>query len=155
MPGFVGFAVGRTIWWDALEGWLRGGEEVGDQALRREPGPQPVDGGPDLGVLGEFVADLGDVAGIEEIAAEAVEAVKGCRPLRCTLHNFNTSSLDYQLVFEMKSVDPDRLARDRAAIMMGLIERFAAEGIGFAYPVQIAFTAGPDGSLLDPTEGKA
>jgi myo-inositol catabolism protein IolC len=25
VPGFVGFAVGRTIWWDALEGWLAGG----------------------------------------------------------------------------------------------------------------------------------
>ena len=24
VPGFVGFAVGRTIWWDALEGWLAG-----------------------------------------------------------------------------------------------------------------------------------
>ncbi len=48
---------------------LGGGEEVGDQALRGEPGPQPVDGGPDLGVLGEFVADLGDVAGVEEVGA--------------------------------------------------------------------------------------
>jgi len=25
VPGFVGFAVGRTIWWDALEAWLAGG----------------------------------------------------------------------------------------------------------------------------------
>jgi myo-inositol catabolism protein IolC len=24
VPGFVGFAVGRTIWWDPLEGWLAG-----------------------------------------------------------------------------------------------------------------------------------
>jgi myo-inositol catabolism protein IolC len=24
VPGFVGFAVGRTIWWDALESWLAG-----------------------------------------------------------------------------------------------------------------------------------
>ena len=43
--------------------------------------------------------------------------------------------------------------------MMGLIERFAAEGIGFAYPVQVGFTAAPDGSLVmpyaEPAEGKA
>jgi small-conductance mechanosensitive channel len=99
------------------------------------------------------------LARVEAIANEVVEAVKGCKPLRCTLHNFNTSSLDYQLVFEMKSVDPDRLARDRATIMMGLIERFAAEGIAFAYPVQIGFSAGPDGSLVmpyaEPGDGKA
>ena len=24
VPGFVGFAVGRTIWWDPLEAWLVG-----------------------------------------------------------------------------------------------------------------------------------
>src|SRR5919202_1070203 len=26
VPGYVGFAVGRTIWWDALKGWLDGGD---------------------------------------------------------------------------------------------------------------------------------
>ena len=24
VPGFVGFAVGRTIWWEPLEAWLAG-----------------------------------------------------------------------------------------------------------------------------------
>jgi len=24
VPGYVGFAIGRTIWWDALEGYLAG-----------------------------------------------------------------------------------------------------------------------------------
>ena len=28
VPGFIGFAVGRTIWWDALEAWLAGGDEA-------------------------------------------------------------------------------------------------------------------------------
>ena len=26
VPGYVGFAVGRTIWWDPLEGWLADGD---------------------------------------------------------------------------------------------------------------------------------
>jgi len=90
------------------------------------------------------------LARLEEIAGEAVEGVKGCKPLRCTLTSFGPSSLDYQLVIEMKSVDPDRLARDRAAVMLALIERFAREEIGFAYPVQIAYTAAPDGSFVMP-----
>jgi hypothetical protein len=34
--------------------------------------------------------------------------------------------------------------------MLALIERFAREGIGFAYPVQIAYTAAPDGSFVMP-----
>ena len=90
------------------------------------------------------------LARLEEIASEAVEGVKGCKPLRCTLTNFGPSSLDYQLVIEMKSVDPDKLARDRAAVMLALIERFAREEIGFAYPVQIAYTAAPDGNFVMP-----
>jgi myo-inositol catabolism protein IolC len=30
VPGYIGFAVGRTIWWDALTAWLAGGDS--DQA---------------------------------------------------------------------------------------------------------------------------
>jgi len=28
VPGFIGFAVGRTIWWDPLEAWLQGGSAL-------------------------------------------------------------------------------------------------------------------------------
>ena len=90
------------------------------------------------------------LAGIEDIAASAVDAVKGCKLIRCTLANFGASSLDYQLIYEVRSTDADRLARDRNAIMLGLIERFAAEKIAFAYPVQVAYTAAPDGTLVMP-----
>ncbi|GAA4721493.1 mechanosensitive ion channel family protein [Sphingomonas lutea] len=90
------------------------------------------------------------LARMEEMVTEVVESVKGCKPQRCTLVNFGASSLDYQLVLELKSLDPDKLARDRAAVMLALIERFAAEGIEFAYPVQIAFNAAPDGSFVMP-----
>jgi small-conductance mechanosensitive channel len=90
------------------------------------------------------------LARIEQMAFAAVEAVKGCKPQRCTLVNFGTSSLDYQLIMDVKSLDAERLAHDRAAVMLGLIERFAADGVSFAYPVQIAYTAAPDGSLVAP-----
>ena len=90
------------------------------------------------------------LASLEAMVTEVVESVKGCKLLRCTLTNFGASSLDYQLVLEMKSVDPDRLARDRAAVMLALIQRFASENIGFAYPVQVAYTAAPDGTLVMP-----
>jgi hypothetical protein len=48
---------------------LGGGEEVGHQPLRAEHRPQLVDGRPDRRVLGEFVADLGEVARIEQAGA--------------------------------------------------------------------------------------
>ena len=90
------------------------------------------------------------LARIEELAEQAVDGVKGCKLQRCTLTAFASSSLDHELIFENRSVDPDRLARDRAAVMLALIERFAAEGIAFAYPVQIGYSAAPDGSLVMP-----
>ncbi|HYY44186.1 MAG TPA: DUF2090 domain-containing protein [Actinomycetota bacterium] len=34
VPGYVGFAIGRTIWWDALKGYLDGGLERADAAKR-------------------------------------------------------------------------------------------------------------------------
>jgi myo-inositol catabolism protein IolC len=34
VEGFVGFAIGRSIWWDALKGFLEGGVERGDAAER-------------------------------------------------------------------------------------------------------------------------
>jgi small-conductance mechanosensitive channel len=89
-----------------------------------------------------------------EFAAAAVEPIKA-RLLRCTLSNFGTSSLDYQLIIETRTVDPDKLARDREIVMLGLIDRFAAEGIAFAYPVQVAFTAAPDGTLVMPYDTDA
>ena len=90
------------------------------------------------------------LAGIEGLATAAVDAVKGCRLVRCTLTAFAPSSLDYQLIYEVRSIDADRLARDRHAIMLGLLERFAAEGITFAYPTQVSYTAAPDGTLVMP-----
>jgi myo-inositol catabolism protein IolC len=34
VPGYVGFAIGRTIWWDALTGWLDGSVDR-DEAAKR------------------------------------------------------------------------------------------------------------------------
>ena len=40
VPGFIGFAIGRSIWWDALKSFLDGGdreasaEQIADNYLR-------------------------------------------------------------------------------------------------------------------------
>ena len=90
------------------------------------------------------------LSAIGAIAQDVVDAIKGCKLVRCTLTAFGMSSLDFQLVYDAKSIDQDRLAADRHAIMLGLIHRFAADGIAFAYPVQVAYTAAPDGTLVMP-----
>ncbi len=90
------------------------------------------------------------LAKVPDFAREAVERCKGCTFVRCAMTGFAPSSIDHELLFENQTLDADRLAADRAGIMLALIRRFAAEGISFAGPTQVAFTAAPDGTLIMP-----
>jgi hypothetical protein len=35
-------------------------------------------------------------------------------------------------------------------VVLGILRRFAEMDVHFAYPTQTSFTAGPDGTLIDP-----
>ena len=87
---------------------------------------------------------------IAQIAREAVEAQPGCDFVRCAMTAFGPSSLDHEVVYDIASLDPNVIAADRTAIMMRILEAFAAEKIDFAYPTQTTFTAAPDGKLVMP-----
>jgi hypothetical protein len=65
-PGHRAADGGRVLVGEVAD---RIGEEVRDQPLRGQSWPQLVDGGPDFGVLGELVADLRDVARVQQISA--------------------------------------------------------------------------------------
>ena len=90
------------------------------------------------------------LAALEASATTAVEQCKGCKLVRCVLTNFGASSIDVELVYENRTLDPDRLAHDRGAIMLALIKAFAQQGVEFAYPTQVSLTAAPDGRLIMP-----
>ena len=90
------------------------------------------------------------LARIPAMAQEAVEGCKGCKFIRCAMTAFMPSSIDHELLFENRTLDADKLAADRSAIMLALVTRFAAEKIAFAGPTQVAFTAAPDGTLVMP-----
>ena len=90
---------------------------------------------------------------IPEIAKTAVEGRKGCTLVRCSMLGFAESSLDFELLFDSRSVDFNVIAADRTAVMMAVIKAFADEGIEFAYPTQTTFTAAPDGKLVMPYPG--
>jgi small-conductance mechanosensitive channel len=87
---------------------------------------------------------------IPELARAAVEACKDCKFVRCTMTGFGASSLDHELLLDIRSLDQDVIATTRAEVMMGLIKTFADEGVEFAYPTQTTFTAAPDGTLVMP-----
>ncbi len=87
---------------------------------------------------------------IQEIARDAVIAEPGCGFVRCAMTGFGASGLDHEIVYDAASTDPNFIAAHRSAIMMRLIETFAAETIEFAYPTQTTFTAAPDGTYVLP-----
>lgn len=80
----------------------------------------------------------------EIVEAEEAEFVRG------GFHTFGPSSLDFQLVFDVQSEDIDAMFATRHAIGMAIVQRFATEGVEFAYPTQTTYTAAPDGELVMP-----
>jgi small-conductance mechanosensitive channel len=87
---------------------------------------------------------------LQDIVTEAVEAIKGCKVVRCCAIAFGPSSIDCELVYDDRARDPDTLARHKSAIILGVKRIFEREGIEFAYPTQTTFTAAPDGRYVMP-----
>ncbi len=86
---------------------------------------------------------------IPEILREVVEG-NGAQFIRAGFNNFAASSLDFHLVFDIESDDVEVMFQARHDIGIAIIDRFANEGISFAYPTQTTFTAAPDGHMVMP-----
>jgi small-conductance mechanosensitive channel len=86
---------------------------------------------------------------IPDILREVVES-NGAQFIRAGFNNFAASSLDFHLVFDIESEDVEDMFRARHDIGIAIIDRFAREGISFAYPTQTTFTAAPDGHMVMP-----
>ena len=65
---------------------------------------------------------------------------------------FSASSLDYEVQYDVHSEDYDTVFATRHAVNIAILRNFAAEGIRLANPTQIAFTADPNGNLVDVTK---
>lgn len=90
---------------------------------------------------------------LDRIPAMLSEIINGCSPatlVRCGLTAFGASSLDYEVQYDVHSEDYDTVFATRHAVNIAILRRFAAEGIGFAYPTQTAFTAAPNGRYIMP-----
>ena len=86
---------------------------------------------------------------IPEILREVVES-NGAQFIRAGFNNFAASSLDFHLVFDIESDDVEVMFQARHDVGIAIIDRFAGEGISFAYPTQTTFTAAPDGHMVMP-----
>jgi hypothetical protein len=83
-----------------------------------------------LAVGGEMSADAVDT--VLEVAAKAVAATKGCKLVRCALSGAGSGALAYELVYDDSSLDNDRLALNRSAILRALLERLSEHELELA-----------------------
>jgi small-conductance mechanosensitive channel len=90
------------------------------------------------------------IEGLPDVMAEILKPLKSCKVVRCCATQFGASSVDCELVYDDRSTDADTLARHKSAIITGIMKRFAADGIEFAYPTQTTYTAAPDGTMVMP-----
>lgn len=86
---------------------------------------------------------------IPAMLREIVEAA-GARVARASYNAFGASSVDLVLDFDVPGQDWDKAHAARDRVVIGILRKFAAEGISIPYPTQTALTAGPDGKLIYP-----
>jgi small-conductance mechanosensitive channel len=91
-----------------------------------------------------------DLEKVSSLAKGAVESRQGCTFVRCAIRALGASSIDFELLFDSRSTDLNKVAADRTAVALALLRAFAKHGLEFAYPTQTTFTAAPDGSLVMP-----
>jgi small-conductance mechanosensitive channel len=87
---------------------------------------------------------------VPQLVRAIVEGHERAAFIRCGLTAFAPSSLDHELVFEVLGLDFEVAFATRHAIAVEILDAFRRDGIGFAYPSQISFTAAPDGTLVMP-----
>lgn len=89
---------------------------------------------------------------LEALPAILTEIVGACdaKISRASYEAFGASSIDMILEFDVPGDDMPAVHAMRDKIMVGIVRRFAKEGITIPYPTQTAFTAMPDGTLIPP-----
>lgn len=86
---------------------------------------------------------------IPDILRDIINA-EGHSFIRSGFTGFGASSLDYELQFDVQSADYEVVYNARHAVGIAIFQRFAEEGLEFAYPTQTTFTAAPDGEMIMP-----
>lgn len=77
---------------------------------------------------------------IDSIVREIFDSLEGARLDRVHFHEFGDHALLFELVFFITSADYNQYMDIRQDFNFQLMERFAAEGIDFAYPTQVLYT---------------
>ena len=87
---------------------------------------------------------------VSSLAKAAVESRKGCTFVRCAILGFGASSIDFELLFDSRTTDANKVAADRTAVALAVLRLFQEHELVFAYPTQTTLTAAPDGTMIMP-----
>lgn len=89
---------------------------------------------------------------LEALPALLTELVEqaGGKVARASFETLGASSIDFFLWFDVPGDDWPTAHRVRDQVIIGIIRRFAEEGLSIPYPTQTMFTAAPDGTLIPP-----
>jgi small-conductance mechanosensitive channel len=101
-----------------------------------------------FGLVGETSPEV--CARIAGIVKEVVDGCDKCSFLRCGMTGYGASSLDFAFEFDVRSEVWQKVFDARSDVLIAVLRRFNDEGIKFAYPVQVGYTAAPDGTLIMP-----
>ena len=83
------------------------------------------------------------LARIPALLEAMVEAGRDARFDRCHFVAFNSSSLDFELVYFVPTKDFVQAMDVQQRVNLAIVERFAAEGIEFAFPTRTVVQVGP------------
>lgn len=87
-----------------------------------------------FGVLYETSADM--LTRIPDVVREVVEQQSATRFDRAHLCRFGESSIDFEVAYYITDSDYNRHMDIQQAVLLSLFRRFAAMGVGFAYPTR-------------------
>ena len=90
-----------------------------------------------VSVIGvEYETSVEMVHKIPALLEQAVRSVKEAEFARVHFSAFNTSSLDFELVYFVLTNDYTEYTKGVQAVNFAILDIFAKEGINFAYPAQ-------------------
>ena len=75
---------------------------------------------------------------VPALAAEAVGGRKGCRLVRCAANGVGSGAVAFELVYDDKAIDNNRLAENRSAVLLDLVDRLRSAGIGLVRASELA-----------------
>lgn len=86
---------------------------------------------------------------LPQMLTDIVEAT-GMTVARASFEGFGGSSVDFKLWFDVPGDDWPSAHKARDQVIIGILRKFAEEGITIPFPTQTTYTAAPDGSLIYP-----